>query len=651
MCGISGFIDNSKSLSDESLHNVSRKMSDTLQNRGPNDSGSWVDSKSGIAMSHRRLAILDVSSAGHQPMESKSGRYVIVYNGEIYNYRILRHELEKSGYSFNGHSDTEVLLGAVEVWGLDEALNKFTGMFSFALWDKKYKQLHLARDRIGEKPLYYGVFGEKILFGSELKALEVHDSFIKNINRNAIALLLRYNYIPAPHSIYENVYKIKPGTLITIRTEKNKLTINESVYWSLKNIVTNEDVNNKILIFDDAKSVLKKSLVDSVNNQMIADVPLGAFLSGGIDSSLVVSIMQSLSTRPVKTFTIGFDEHEYNEADDAKLIANYLGTEHTELYVSSSQALDVIPKLPYIYDEPYADSSQIPTYLVSMLAKSEVTVSLSGDGGDELFGGYNRYHKGYDLWKRFSRMPNIANNITSSIIRSFTPDKWNTLFRYMKKFISNEKRYKNIGDHLYKVADIISKNNPQDMYLSVASFWNNTDNIVLNSSEPMIFSKEQVNWFKHLDDRENMMYLDTISYLPDDILTKVDRSSMAVSLEARTPFLDHRVVELSWQIPINMKINDGKGKWILRKILEDYIPVELIDRPKMGFGAPIGKWLRGPLKEWAESLINDVRLKQEGYFDPVSVANMWEQHINGSRNWGYHLWSILMFQAWLDKKY
>jgi len=584
-------------------------------------------------------------------LESKSGRYVIVYNGEIYNYRILRHELEKIGYSFNGHSDTEVLLGAVEVWGLDEALNKFTGMFAFALWDKKYKQLHLARDRIGEKLLYYGVFGEKILFGSELKALEIHDSFIKNINRNAIALLLRYNYIPAPHSIYENVYKIKPGTLITIRTEKNKLTINESVYWSLKNIVTNEDVNNKILIFGDAKSALQKSLVDSVNNQMIADVPLGAFLSGGIDSSLVVSIMQSLSTRPVKTFTIGFDEHEYNEADDAKLIANHLGTEHTELYVSSSQALDVIPKLPYIYDEPYADSSQIPTYLVSKLAKSEVTVSLSGDGGDELFGGYNRYHKGYDLWKRFSRMPSIANNITSFIIRSFTPDKWNTLFRYMGNFISNEKRYKNIGDHLYKVADIISKNNPQDMYLSAASFWNNTDNIVLNSPESMIFSKEQVNWFKHLDDRENMMYLDTISYLPDDILTKVDRSSMAVSLEARTPFLDHRVVELSWQIPINMKINDGKGKWILRKILEDYIPVELIDRPKMGFGAPIGRWLRGPLKEWAESLINDVRLKQEGYFDPVLVANMWEQHINGSRNWGYHLWSILMFQAWLDKKH
>lgn len=649
MCGISGFIDKKHSSSEESLHSLSRKMSDTLKNRGPDDSGSWVDSKCGVAMSHRRLAVIDVSSAGHQPMESKSGRYVLVYNGEIYNYRILRHELEKSGCSFNSHSDTEVLLAAIEAWGLNKALNKFTGMFAFALWDKKTKSLSLARDRIGEKPLYYGVFGETFLFGSELKALKAHDSFVKNINRNAISLLLRYNYIPAPYSIYENVYKIKPGTLTTIKAGEEGFTINENVYWSLENIVVNQNVNNKILEFNDVKKALEETLKESVRNKMIADVPLGAFLSGGIDSSLIVSIMQSLSTTPVKTFTIGFNEHEYNEANDARLIAKHLGTDHTELYVSSSQALDVIPELPYIYDEPYADSSQIPTYLVSKLARKEVTVSLSGDGGDELFGGYNRYTKGYTVWERFSRMPNVINKIVPFIIHSFSPDKWNYLFSYVDRYISNEKRYKNVGDHLYKLADTIKNDRPQDMYLSLVSFWNNTENIVLDSSEPMTIPSDHRNWFEHLDERENMMYLDTISYLPDDILTKVDRSSMAVSLEARTPFLDHHLVELSWRIPLSMKINNGKGKWILRKVLEEYIPNELIERPKMGFGAPIGKWLRGPLREWAESLINDVRLKQEGYFDPVLVASMWKQHIDGDRNWGYHLWSILMFQAWLER--
>ena len=650
MCGLVGFLDNSHSLSNESLNALSRKMSDTLKNRGPDDAGSWVDQKTGIAMSHRRLAIQDTSLAGHQPMVSKSGRYVIVYNGEIYNYRILRRELKKTGYVFRSQSDTEVLLAAVEVWGLNIALDKFIGMFAFALWDKDNRELYLVRDRVGEKPLYYGLFGNVILFGSELKALEVHDSFVKSINRDAISLLLRYNYIPAPYSIYDNIYKIKPGTFLAIKVEKQKISTTEHVYWSFENAVKSGGSDNKIFSYEEAKFGIKDALTESVRSQMIADVPLGAFLSGGIDSSLIVSIMQSLSSNPIKTYTIGFDHSEYNEANDAKLIANYLGTEHTELYVTASQALDVIPKIPNIFDEPFADSSQIPTYLISKLARSDVTVSLSGDGGDELFGGYNRYCKGYSTWKNLSRMPYPINYFFSEIIYSLNPYKWNLLYNYLGKYITNEKRHKNIGDKLYKMADVVKINSPQDMYLSLVSFWDNTEKIVLNSSEPMTIPRDYNNWIGNLDDRENMMFLDTISYLPDDILTKVDRSSMAVSLESRAPFLNHPLIELSQRIPIELKIKEGNGKWILRNILNDFIPTNFIDKPKTGFGVPIAEWLRGPLKEWAESLIDNSRLKHDGYFNAVLVSDMWEKHINKHRNYGHHLWSILMFQAWLETK-
>ena len=650
MCGLAGFIDNNRSRSSESLEALSHKMCSTLINRGPDDFGSWVDEKSGIAMSHRRLAIQDTTLAGHLPMVSKSGRYIIVYNGEIYNYKTLREELKKAGYFFRSQSDTEVLLAAIEIWGLSAALDKFVGMFAFALWDKNNHRLYLVRDRLGEKPLYYGIFGNVILFGSELKAFEVHDSFVKSINRDAISLLLRYNYIPAPYSIYDKIYKIKPGTFLEIKVENHKISTTEYTYWAYKNFVMSEGIDNKIYNYKEAKLSIKDALTESIRSQMIADVPLGAFLSGGIDSSLIVSIMQSLSPDPIKTYTIGFDHSEYNEANDAKSIANYLGTDHTELYVTASQALNVIPKIPNIFDEPFADSSQIPTYLISKLASSNVTVSLSGDGGDELFGGYNRYYKGYSAWKNFSRMPYPINYIFSEIICSINPEKWNFLYNHFGKYISDEKNYKNIGDKLYKMADIIKINNPQDMYLSLVSFWNNTEQIVLNSSEPMSTPRDYDNWVENLDDRENMMFLDTISYLPDDILTKVDRSSMAVSLESRTPFLNHSLVELSQRIPIELKIKDGKGKWILRNILNDFIPANFIDKPKTGFGIPIAEWLRGPLKEWAEALIDSSRLKHDGYFNAELVTNMWDKHLNKSRNYGHHLWSILMFQAWLGKK-
>ena len=650
MCGLSGFLDNNLSRSSESLKALSHKMCSTLVNRGPDDFGSWVDQKSGIAMSHRRLAIQDTSLAGHQPMVSRSSRYVIVYNGEIYNYRILRRELKKTGYIFSGQSDTEVLLAAIEIWGLNMALSKFIGMFAFALWDRSNRELYLARDRVGEKPLYYGFFGNVLLFGSELKALEIHDSFIKKINRDAISLLLRYNYIPAPYSIYDNVYKVKPGTFLAIKPQKQKISITEHVYWSFRNIVKRERPNNKINNYEEAMLSVKDTLTESIRGQMIADVPLGAFLSGGIDSSLVVSIMQSLSSNRIKTYTIGFDYSEHNEAYDAKSIANYLGTEHTELYVTASQALDVIPKIPNIFDEPFADSSQIPTYLISELARTDVTVSLSGDGGDELFGGYNRYHQGYSTWKNLSRMPYPINYICSEIIHSINPDKWNILYNYLGKYIANRKDHKNIGDKLYKMADIVKINNPQDMYSSLISFWSNTEEVVLNSSEPMSIPRDYDNWIGSLDDRENMMFLDTISYLPDDILTKVDRSSMAVSLESRAPFLNHSVIELSQRVPIEMKIKNGQGKWILRNILNDFIPSNLIDRPKTGFGIPIAEWLRGPLKEWAESLIDSSRLKDDGYFNPALITDMWKKHISKNRNYGHHLWSILMFQAWLERK-
>jgi len=593
-------------------------------------------------------------------MESDNGRYSLIYNGEIYNNIDLRNQLNKDFHiNWHSNSDTETLLRLFENYEINFVLNSVNGMFAFSLLDKKLNRIIISRDRVGEKPLYITSNRNYLGFASDLNPLKKLPFFNKNISKEALQLFLKLNYIPTPYSIYENSFKLYPGTYLEIRLDNyvfkehknfkafcNDDSIKYREWWSFK-----KNKNLKISNIDDEQINIKNIenlLSKSVKRQLLSDVPVGAFLSGGVDSSLIVSNMQKF--QKTNTYTIGYDFADYDESADAKKIANILGTNHHEYICTKNDLLGLITELPSAFSEPFADSSQIPTYLISKLASSDVTVSLSGDGGDELFGGYNRYCKGYSAWKNLSRMPYPINYFFSEIIHSINPYKWNLLYNYLGKYITNERRHKNIGDKLYKMADIVKINSPQDMYLSLVSFWDNTEKIVLNSSEPMTIPRDYNNWIGNLDDRENMMFLDTISYLPDDILTKVDRSSMAVSLESRAPFLNHPLIELSQRIPIELKIKEGKGKWILRNILNDFIPTNFIDKQKTGFGIPIGEWLRGPLKEWAESLIDNSRLKHDGYFNAVLVSDMWEKHINKDRNYGHHLWSILMFQAWLETK-
>ena len=655
MCGIAGFITLEHFNKDDLITNVSR-MTQTLLSRGPDDSGVWVDEKAGIALGHRRLSIIDTSSGGHQPMESLCGRYVISYNGEIYNFKYMRHDLVNAGHIFRSHSDTEVMLAAITEWGIENAVKRFIGMFAFALWDRNEGVLYLVRDRLGIKPLYYGMLGGSIVFGSELKSLTAFPSFRKEIDRNALTLMLRYNYIPAPYSIYENVYKLLPATIATIRhrypgagrSSLKSLSLETKVYWSAKQIAEDGAINSFDHSDKEAVKELDSLLRKSVKSRMISDVPLGAFLSGGIDSSTVVALMQAQSERPVKTFSIGFNEDGYNEAKYAKAVAKHLGTDHTELYVTSEEALAVIPQLPVYYDEPFADVSQIPTFLVSRLARKHVTVSLSGDGGDENFSGYERYSFGKSLWQKTGWMPASVQKSFAIMLRTLSSETWDKLFSRFSMVIPKHLRLTTPGDKIHKLSYILGGKSPDEMYYRTISFWKEPTKIVRNSSEPRTIITDKTKWAKVPDMTERMMFLDLVSYLPDDILTKVDRASMAVSLEVRVPLLDHRVVEFAWKVPLTMKIRNGQGKWLLRQVLYQYVPKELIERPKMGFGVPIDTWLRGPLRDWAESLLDKSRLQGEGYFNYGPIRNKWEEHLSGKRNWQYYLWSILMFQAWLE---
>ena len=624
-----------------------RRMTDTLIHRGPDDGGVWEDPRAGIALGNRRLAIVDLSPEGHQPMHSASGRYVLAFNGEIYNFRALYEELKELGHRFRGHSDTEVMLAAFDEWGLARALRRFNGMFAFALWDREERSLHLARDRIGEKPLYYGCVGGVLLFGSELKALRAHPRFRGEVSRNALALYLRHNYIPTPYTIYEGVSKLLPGTRLTIDEAGN--VSGPVPYWSAK-AAAEHGVNN---FFDgsDAEAVdeLDGLLRDSIRMRMIADVPLGAFLSGGIDSSTVVALMQAQSERPVKTFSIGFYEEEYSEAGYAKEVAKHLGTDHTELYVTPEEAMSVIPRLPTLYDEPFSDSSQIPTYLVSELARRHVTVSLSGDGGDELFGGYNRYFWGRSIWRKIGWMPPRLRGAAAGAMTAVSPQAWDLAFKKLGPILPGKLRQRVPGDKLHKLAGILNVENPEVMYTSLVSLWKDPGSMIAGGYEPPTALTDPAQWADLPDFTQRMMYLDTVTYLPDDILVKVDRASMGVSLEGRIPFLDHRLVEFAWQLPLGMKVRNGQGKWMLRQVLNRYVPNKLIERPKMGFGVPIDVWLRGPLREWAESLLNERRLSDEGFFDPLPIREKWSEHLSGRRNWQYHLWDVLMFEAWLEE--
>lgn len=647
MCGITGFVVPG-GVSRPSAEHLLSGMTDTIIHRGPDDQGMWVQEDRGVALGHRRLSILDLSPAGHQPMPSRSGRYVVAFNGEIYNHLDLRAQLAAPGW--RGHSDTETLLAAIEAWGIEEALKRSIGMFALALWDRESSVLTLARDRLGEKPLYYGWQGKGrqavFLFGSELKSLRAHPAFEGEIDRNALCLQMRHNYIPAPHSIFRGVYKLPPGHLLQLGLQSGERGhLPESrPYWSLQQVIDAGRAQPFSASADDAVSALDALLRDSISRQMVADVPLGAFLSGGIDSSTVVALMQAQSTRAVRTFTIGFSEEGYNEAEHAKAVARHLGTDHTELYITPQQALDVIPRLPVLYDEPFSDSSQIPTFLVSQLARRHVTVSLSGDAGDELFGGYNRYFGTHAWWNRVTLMPQPVRRLAAAMLMRVSPAAWGRIGRSMAGITGNGDRWLNVPNRIPKLAEVLRSHDGMSLYMQLISHWLEPSRLVIGGTEPVTAMNTPP--FSQLGLVERMMALDTVSYLPDDILAKVDRAAMGVSLETRVPFLDHRVVEFAWQLPLSMKIREGQGKWILRQVLYKYVPKEIIDRPKMGFGVPIDSWLRGPLRDWSESLLDEARLRREGFFDPEPVRQKWREHLTGRSNWQYLLWDVLMFQTW-----
>ena len=649
MCGITGFLTSAPNSEIELTFVVSR-MTGQLVHRGPDDCGIWADAGAGVALGHRRLAILDLSPEGHQPMHSESGRYVIVFNGEVYNFEALRSELESRTHFFRGHSDTEVMLAAIEEWGLERALTKFNGMFALALWDRKERRLELARDRLGEKPLYYGWMGKSFLFGSELKALAVHPDFTTEIDRNSLAMYLKYNCIPTPQSIYRGIYKLPAGTRLTVKSSEPGSLPRPISYWSATE-TTRRGLNAPYRgSADGAVAQLDELLRDAIKMRMVADVPLGAFLSGGVDSSAIVALMQQLSPCPVKTFTIGFADAAYDEAENAAAVAQHLGTEHTEFYVSPEEAMQVIPLLPSMYDEPFADSSQVPTHIVSRLARQHVTVSLSGDGGDELFGGYTRYFTWGKIWKNVAWLPISVRRAAARGLRSLSPAQLNHLASYLPPDRFSFARVDFPGDKLRRLANLMTAEDSIARYEAIVSACEAPSSLVLGTEaeEPPVHHRCVE--AESADFRQQMMVLDTVSYLPDDILAKVDRATMAVGLEARVPYLDHRIVEFAARLPFQLKINRGTSKWILRQLLYQYAPKKLIERPKKGFSLPIGRWLRGPLHEWAEELLMEGRLKREGFFEPGAVRKLWDAHLSGQRDVEPLIWSILMFQAWLAER-
>lgn len=642
MCGIAGIW----RLGGGDTAAEAARMSECLVHRGPDDSGVWCDSRAGIAVGFRRLAIIDVSPAGHQPMSSASGRFTIVYNGEVYNFEEIRAELDAAGVRprWRGHSDTEVMLAAFERWGVESAVQRFRGMFAFAVWDAAERSLSLVRDRIGVKPLYYAQTGRAVMFGSELKAMTALEDFPDQISRDALALYVRYAYVPVPWTIYEGAMKVRPGTIVTFDASGGR---SERQYWSLQDVIARATTERFTGSDDEALDELQRVAAESVRLRMISDVPLGVFLSGGVDSSLVASLMQAQSSAPVKTFTIGFGEGEYDEARYAAAVARHLGTDHTELNLSPRDAMDVIPSLPDIFDEPFADSSQIPTYFVARLARERVTVSLSGDGGDEFFGGYHRYFLGRKLWGKVERIPRPIRPVASGAMRAVPIRFWNRVLSPSNRFMPRALRRQRAGERIHKLAHAIVANGTDSLYHEMIEQW--TALVPRARALPIAVSDRKSS--PPLDDfTERMMYLDQVSYLPDDILVKVDRASMAVSLEAREPLLDHLLIELAWSLPLSMKVRDGGGKWILRKLLARYVPAHLIERPKMGFGLPIDHWLRGPLRDWAESLLSEKRLRDEGWFDCAQVREKWSEHLSGRGEWHHYIWTILMFQAWQDAR-
>jgi asparagine synthase (glutamine-hydrolysing) len=682
MCGISGYLTSRVQTETDMLRCVSG-MALAIAHRGPDDAGNWADAQAGVALGHRRLSILDLSPAGHQPMVSRGGRYVIVFNGEIYNHLALRAELEESvgvslkdtsgAMQWRGHSDTETLLAGFEAWGIEATLQKTVGMFAIAMWDRQDRVLTLVRDRLGEKPLYYGWAGQDsaaaFVFGSELKALRAFPGFTNPVCRESLAQYMRFMAVPAPRSIYQSIYKLEPGCMLTVQgkppanapisplrpgTKHETLLI--SRWWSLARTV---EAGASELFTDEREAVnaLDQQLQESVRLQSLADVPLGAFLSGGVDSSAIVALMQQQALsdggQPVKTFTIGFEEAGFDESPYARAVAQHLGTDHTELFISAIEARAVIPQLPIMYDEPFADSSQIPTHLVCKAARQQVTVALSGDAGDELFGGYNRYLWSQRIWERLAWLPYPARKALGMAIGAVPATGWDALSRPFNAMLPGTQGVAHAGEKAHKLAARLTKvRNQDELNLSLVSAWEDPAQLVKGEGvlvqEPPSVLTDLLPTLGADAGQSRMMYQDSISYLPDDILHKVDRAAMSVSLETRVPFLDHRVVELAWRLPLHMKIRGNQGKWALRQVLYKYVPRELIERPKAGFAIPVGQWLRGPLRDWAEALLDEKRLVQEGYFEPAPIRRAWQEHLSGRHDWTSRLWTVLMFQAWLQ---
>jgi asparagine synthase (glutamine-hydrolysing) len=652
MCGLAGFWGGRFS-ADEAENRLVR-MTDAISHRGPDAQGKWTDHEAAIALGHRRLSILELSEAGAQPMASFRTRYVLAFNGEIYNHMELREDpkVTACGIHWRGHSDTETLVNCFEVLGIEETIQHAAGMFAFAVWDRKLRVLTLGRDRFGEKPLYYGRVGDgesaAFLFASELGSLTAFRGFRAEIDRDSLCMYMRHGNVGGDRSIYRDVHKLLPGHLLTLKDVASEPVV--ASYWTLERVTGYGAANRFAGTPAEAVEKLELYAQRAVKQQMAADVPLGAFLSGGIDSSTIVALMQAQSSRRIKTFTIGFDDASYNEATHAKAVAQHLGTDHTELYVTPEQAIDTIGMLPRLYCEPFADSSQIPTCLVSQLARRDVTVSLSGDGGDEVFGGYNRYHVTARLWSRLAAVPVPIRFLLAQVLQRISPHR----LERMASRLPGLGRWSALGEKIHKGARVMAASSAADLYLRLVSQWSDPAAVVLGGREPASLLTGLRPALKGLTTVERMMALDTLTYLPDDILTKVDRAAMSVGLETRVPFLDHRMVEFAWQLPLDYKIRRENGatttKWVLRELLFKYVPRELVERPKQGFGIPIGVWLRGPLRDWAESLLGAGRLKSEGYFDTATVRRKWCEHLSGRKNWEHQLWCVLMFQAWLDER-
>jgi len=640
MCGIAGVLVPAGHPR-ERLEREASAMADCMAHRGPDDRGFWSDAEAGIALTHRRLSIVDLSPAGHQPMTSADGRFVISYNGEVYNYQDLRPELEARGIAFRGHSDTEVMLEAFAALGIAPTVKRLIGMFAIAVWDRRERTLTLIRDRLGIKPLYWAKFGGLFMFGSELKAMRAYPGWEPRINREAVASYMRFNYVPAPLSIYEGVHKLEPGTILTLPWGGEP---HLERFWDARQVARAGLANPLHASDEEMTDQLEALLLDATRRRMVADVPVGAFLSGGVDSSTVVALMQAANAGPVRTYSIGFDSDGYDEAKHAAAVARHLRTEHTELIVTAKDALDVVPRLPEFYDEPFADSSQIPTYLVSAMTRQHVAVALSGDGGDELFGGYNRYRLAQRFWRTLSMLPQPIRRGFAQGLRAMPPDRWSRLF----DILPPQMRPRQAGDKLHKLASILALDDVGALYRRLVTQWDPS------TVTPGVVEPKGLLWDTTLGSDfpgslERMQFLDLVTYLPDDILTKVDRASMAVALEARVPLIDHRVVEFAWRIPRRDLVRDGLSKWPLRQVLYRHVPRALIERPKTGFSIPLGEWLRGPLRDWAEGLLAEARLRDAGLVDPAPVRRAWHEHLAGTHNWQHPLWGVLMLEAWRER--